>query len=587
MRGTSFCVQVTDGPDGYITRLSTLHGTVSIQLYDENGNPKGEPVSVPEGMAVAVFTEIGIYSAESASVYGDAYFIFITEDGYVPVAEGENPVFALDGDTIPDSIKEQALKSDENGLLRLRISVAEELRGEKPAEQTTTSAPETTAPVTTTTTTAPVTTTTVASTIATETEITTTTEATTATEATTTTEAATTEVTTTTEATTTEVTTTTEATTTVETTTATEETTSVTETTIVTTTTTTLMVTRPPVIMTPPPYTGTTPPVTTQPAVKTYTVDFLDENGNQIYSEEVEENGTVSFVPEVSEKTGYTGIWMYKDEEFSDGPITKDMTVTPLYIIEIYTVTYTCEGMDSITEEYEYGATFEVSEPPSKMYYTSVWTCDGAEYDIGQTVTVVSDMEFVVEFIPVKVEMQVMLPNYSFGSSYAQYDIITIDYGKPLDENDRGISAEELLQYYDNPHTLYPDQMLDTWSRYTAVSAEVGSGFDIADNPVIDENIISISTDENGETVYTTTIYITYGYREFTVTYLMPGYGTEHDENGYGIYQTEAATYENYYHVLSFPDGYDGYWSLEQTGTDEIGSMSISEDTVIYGVLRT
>ncbi len=608
VRGTSFSVEVIPQENGWLTKLSVLHGTVSVQLYDENGNPKGSPVSVTEGFSVAIFTENKLYSAESAGAYGDAYFVFITEDGYTPVPEGESPLFPLERSYITEEIRLQALKSDESKLLELKISVADELRGkgEEP-EQTTTTA-ETEAPASETTTTSAATTaetttttpetTTVTSAVTTAAPVT---AASTTAPVTTVTTTVTTEPTVTATEKTTTAETTTTTTTTAETTTTTSRTrntaaaatnmtimpvitAATTTTTAVTTTTTAYAATA----------VTTTTASTTAPAVK-YTVSFYDENGNEVYSEEVEENGTVSSIPDVPDKTGYTGIWTCNGAEYTGGTVTGNMTITAQYTINTYTVTYSadCDNADDIPAggTYEYGDVITIPAVPAKAYQSSaVWTCNGTEYTEGQTVTVESDMEITAVYTPVKVEMQIMIPYPTAKDTQNHIGTITIDYGAPFSQNDAGLTLAELIEMYDDPtdnggetHTGWDD----TWTAYTVSSIKIGNTYQLTDDLVIDSTMIYEGTDENGDTVYTTTIYFEYGYRELTVTYLIYGYGTDLNENGYGVYTTETTTYENYYDLIDFPAGYSGYWGSEPDSSESTESLYVSADTTFYGVLTS
>ncbi len=607
VRGTSFSVEVIPEKDGYLTYLSVLHGIVSVQLYDENGNPKGNPVSVGEGFSVAIFTENGVDSAGSADAFGNAYFVLLKEDGFVAVPDGESPLFELDGNLIPDAIKEQALKSDETGLLKLKIAVADELRDKEEQPEQTTVAVTTQPPVsettTTTTTTAEETTTT------TVTEaVTTTTEQTTAvTSAVTTTAAPVTVVTTTTLVTTTEEITTTEETTAEETIT-TEEATTTEATTVTTTRTTTSpsyqyyptitttsvttpftsFVTTPEIVVT------TTTTEATTPAPVMYTVEFYDENGELVYSEEVEEGGTVSSIPDVPEKTGYTGMWQYNGDEYTGAAVSGDMKITAVYTINTYNVTFRLEGVENVepfTEEYEYGEVVELPEIPDFEYYThTLWQYNNEEYEPLGSVTVESDMEFVAEYSPATVYMEVMIPNYSYGSPPGHYDTIPVTFGKAFSENERGYTVAQMLELYDDPTTAFPDELWTSngWVEYTADHAKVGFDVILTDDTLIDETVVSSRTDNDGNTYYYVYLEIVYTERLCTITYLIKGY-TENgdlDENGFGVYLVDGtANYNNSYDFVPFPtvDGKTGYWSLDMDGSTSKSFLNYAEDTIVYG----
>lgn len=108
VRGTVFRVTTRQNPDGsYVTDLYTSEGTVFIQLFDENGDPKGNGVYVPKGGAVTIITDINDKTGNPAGVDGNSYFVLRTDDGgYVKCGE-EDAVYYPDDNTSAEARAEQ------------------------------------------------------------------------------------------------------------------------------------------------------------------------------------------------------------------------------------------------------------------------------------------------------------------------------------------------------------------------------------------------------------------------------------------------------------------------------------------------
>lgn len=421
VRGTSFMVSVEQDEDGsYIIRTNTFHGKVQVILLDADGNPTDDTAMVSEGKGIIIKTEPNSETGNPAEVDGTSYFVYETEEGaFVKVIEPGDPVNDIVYDYIAAAVKEYALRSSEDGTLVLSDFIISRLKGEAAApsvpnaeEETsvTTSAPVTEEEITTTTTVpAAVEADAVISTTvppaAEETSMTTTVPAA-ADETTVTTTAPKAEDSTETSPVTTSedetVTTTTvpetEPETEPETTTTVPQTESETDT---TTTTSAPKTETENVTTTAAPDTGNRPTVTTGPqygntptttpsapaaATPTYTVSFIGNDG-EVYNEEVEEGGTLSDIPNVPSIDGHSGKWMYNGVEFSaDTPITSDMTITAVYSVLSYTVSYVLNVPNAdapyvITEQtVEYGSVPPtvtlpiVLETGGNKYYLYSWT---------------------------------------------------------------------------------------------------------------------------------------------------------------------------------------------------------------------
>jgi hypothetical protein len=108
VRGTSYRIAVEKGEDGNIYILiQTFDGAVEVQLYDENGNPKGDPVTVPANSSAAIKVENNPDGSSDPTVDGIANFILNDETG--------SYLFKIDSDMVPQIVAHTLLDSYENG----------------------------------------------------------------------------------------------------------------------------------------------------------------------------------------------------------------------------------------------------------------------------------------------------------------------------------------------------------------------------------------------------------------------------------------------------------------------------------------
>lgn len=130
VRGTSFRVTVERTEDGgYITRVDTIHGKVLVTLYDESGNEIKAEAEVTEGNGVIIITDPNGETGNAPEVDGNAYFVFVNEDGsYVPCGDND-PVHISDYGTFSERMRTVALNSNDSRLLLLDSRIAERLRG--------------------------------------------------------------------------------------------------------------------------------------------------------------------------------------------------------------------------------------------------------------------------------------------------------------------------------------------------------------------------------------------------------------------------------------------------------------------------
>lgn len=136
MRGTSFNVNVRQLDDGsYITDVDVIHGHVDVQLLDEDGEPKGEMVTVTEGNRVTIATDPNEATSNDPDVDGNSYFVFhgIDENGEPTLFtyDTENtPVYPSDYLMLPEIVKETIINSNNSGLLVLNEEIAEKIQAE-------------------------------------------------------------------------------------------------------------------------------------------------------------------------------------------------------------------------------------------------------------------------------------------------------------------------------------------------------------------------------------------------------------------------------------------------------------------------
>lgn len=357
VRGTIFTVTTVVNPDGsYTTTVHTDEGKVSVQLLDENGEPKGKEVYVPAGGAVTIRAEVNSETGNPADVDGESYFVFPNDDGSFTPCGDSGPVYYPGGRASAETQTEQTAADVPSGTETTEISstvpeteaavttvpVHEAVLTVSDIPAVTTAPPESSEPK-------PVTPS------ESDTSVVTPAEATEAAVPETTTVASEVQpqntkneknsVTTSDAATTAAVTAGTRpfypVTTSPVYTYPTAQTIPVT--TALSDPTTVPTATPPPITTTEPsettvPDTETEPPETTsQTAV--YKVNFTDENGNVISEAEYEENEIVGTLPQIADKKGYTGKWVCGGEEITENTvISSDMEITAEYVPRTVTV---------------------------------------------------------------------------------------------------------------------------------------------------------------------------------------------------------------------------------------------------------
>ena len=164
----------------------------------------------------------------------------------------------------------------------------------------------------------------------------------------------------------------------------------------------------------PSPSTGTTPSAaettttvtteetsteTTEPLPTGYTINFeTSEEGVTMPESITAEEGETVALPAVPEKTGYTGHWEIDGETVTSVTVDRDITVTAVYAINSYTITYDT-NMDGLNlspavSYFQYGKNLKASLPdlPEVEGYTGEWQIDGKaipdDYTVSEDITV-------------------------------------------------------------------------------------------------------------------------------------------------------------------------------------------------------
>ncbi|MBP0987811.1 MAG: FecR domain-containing protein, partial [Oscillospiraceae bacterium] len=153
--GTSFRVKVEKDEYGdYITTLYVFHGTVKVNLLDEEGNPTDQTVDAVQDECIIIKTVHNENTQNDAS--DDGFSFFVRPDGnggYTPVAAGESPVTAIDYASIPfDTLKEIFETDNEEQIKLFSPVLAKVIAAMYPETESAASDTETTTTTSTTTT---------------------------------------------------------------------------------------------------------------------------------------------------------------------------------------------------------------------------------------------------------------------------------------------------------------------------------------------------------------------------------------------------------------------------------------------------
>lgn len=211
--------------------------------------------------------------------------------------------------------------------------------------------------------------------------------------------------------------------------------------------------------------------VTAVYTINEYTVTFKSDETDVTMPEEqkVKYNETLT-LPQVPNKTGYTGKWFIDGKEVTDTYIvTDDVTVKAVYTIMQFTVIYECvEAEPPEAETVDYGTVLTLPTMEERTGYTGKWTIDGEEipdgYEVKSDITV--KFEYVINTYEIKFECDyddVTMPS-----------AITAEYGATLSEvlTDANVEIPE-KKYYTGKWTVDGEDITGlTVEGNTTVKAE-------------------------------------------------------------------------------------------------------------------
>lgn len=137
--------------------------------------------------------------------------------------------------------------------------------------------------------------------------------------------------------------------------------------------------------------------VTAVYTINKYTVDFVID-GETVKTESVAHGGAAT-APQIPSKVGYTQTAPYWDVAFDE--VTTNLTVTAVYTINKYTVTYMAGTQTVHTEKVAHGDNVaNVPEVPAKTGYTGVWESAGQGITDVTTINAVytpNDISYTIE----------------------------------------------------------------------------------------------------------------------------------------------------------------------------------------------
>ncbi|MGN0657796.1 MAG: InlB B-repeat-containing protein, partial [Ruminiclostridium sp.] len=120
------------------------------------------------------------------------------------------------------------------------------------------------------------------------------------------------------------------------------------------------------------------------------TVTFVNEDGGTVATRTAVYGKSVESLPNVPDKTGYTGVWKYGGSEFTTSTkVTGNITVEPVYTINTYTVTFKAEGSADIIRYADYDtAVADIPAVPTRTGYTNgKWMYNSSEFTTSTKVT--------------------------------------------------------------------------------------------------------------------------------------------------------------------------------------------------------
>ena len=160
--------------------------------------------------------------------------------------------------------------------------------------------------------------------------------------------------------------------------------------------------------------------VTAVYTIKTFTVTITADADTAYSDSRTVDYGTLlsDILPTVPTKTGHTGVWKINGTEAvaNNTEVKSDMTVTAVYTINEYTVTFVADGKTVSTVKVKYNTSVKEYVPavPEKAGYDGMWVLGDSDFDRTMLIT---------EDITVTAHYQAVTYTVSY---FASYDMATV-----------------------------------------------------------------------------------------------------------------------------------------------------------------
>ena len=154
--------------------------------------------------------------------------------------------------------------------------------------------------------------------------------------------------------------------------------------------------------------------------IKTFTVTITADADTAYSDSRTVDYGTLlsDILPTVPTKTGHTGVWKINGTEAvaNNTEVKSDMTVTAVYTINEYTVTFVADGKTVSTVKVKYNTSVKEYVPavPEKAGYDGMWVLGDSDFDPTMLIT---------EDITVTAHYQAVTYTVSY---FASYDMATV-----------------------------------------------------------------------------------------------------------------------------------------------------------------
>ncbi len=170
--------------------------------------------------------------------------------------------------------------------------------------------------------------------------------------------------------------------------------------------------------------------VTAVYTIRTFTVTITADADTAYSDSKTVDYGTLlsDILPTVPTKTGHTGVWKINGTEAvaNNTEVKSDMTVTAVYTINEYTVTFIADGKTVSTVKVKYNTSVKEYVPavPEKAGYDGMWVLGDSDFD--PTILITEDMTVTAHY-------QAVTYTVSYVASYDMATVLhtdSVDYGE-------------------------------------------------------------------------------------------------------------------------------------------------------------